>query len=188
MKHEALLLALLPPRSYAREGQHLRAELGAEGAIFDGVRQRSDNVLNAVTPFYAHDLLPDWERVLDVTHENEDTYQQRLNRVLTKIAETGGLSIPYFKRLASSMGYHITIDELDAFRAGRNRAGDTIYSPDVIWIWRVNVFGSKVQTYRFRAGASTAGERLSYFADTVIETVFNDLKPAHTFCYFTYQG
>ncbi|EDE9483879.1 phage tail protein, partial [Salmonella enterica] len=29
--------------------------------------------------------------------------------------------------------------------------------------------------------------RLSYFADSVIESVFNDLKPAHTFCYFTYQ-
>nr|EIL1983693.1 phage tail protein [Providencia rettgeri] len=39
----------------------------------------------------------------------------------------------------------------------------------------------------FRAGGSIAGERLSFWADSVIETVFNDLKPAHTFCYFTYQ-
>ncbi|HAD5969307.1 TPA_asm: phage tail protein, partial [Salmonella enterica subsp. enterica serovar Typhimurium] len=29
--------------------------------------------------------------------------------------------------------------------------------------------------------------RLSWFADAVIESVFNDLKPAHTYCYFTYQ-
>ncbi|EKS7778635.1 putative phage tail protein [Edwardsiella piscicida] len=187
MSHKQLLMALLPPVSYAPDGVHLQAELEAEGARFDAVRYRAGDVLGAVTPLYAQGLLPDWERVLDVTPQRGDTYQQRLSRVLAKLSETGGLSIPYFTRLATSMGYAITIDELDVFRAGRNRAGERLYSPDVNWIWRVNVSSSKVQNYRFRAGMSTAGERLSYFADSVIESVFNDLKPAHTYCYFTYQ-
>ncbi|SJI67661.1 Uncharacterized protein conserved in bacteria (DUF2313) [Shigella sonnei] len=188
MSHKQLLMALMPPVSYTPTEKNLQAELTAEGNVFDAVKQRAESVLGAVTPFFAQELLPDWERVLDVQPQAGDTYQQRLSRVLAKISETGGLSIPYFIRLAASMGYQITIDELDAFRAGRNRAGDVVYAPEVIWIWRVNVFNSRVQTYRFRAGGSVAGERLSYFADSIIELIFNDLKPAHTFCYFTYQG
>jgi len=37
-------------------------------------------------------------------------------------------------------------------------------------------------------GASCAGERLSSFSDNVIERVFEDLKPAHSFVRFTYTG
>lgn len=124
---------------------------------------------------------------MDVTPEATLSYQQRLERVLIKLAETGGLSISYFIQLAKQLGYDITIDEPQPFQAGVNRAGDRLAHPDILWVWRVNIFGAKSQHYRFRAGHSTAGERLSFWADSVIESVFNDLKPAHTFCYFTYQ-
>ncbi|WP_053014268.1 MULTISPECIES: putative phage tail protein [Xenorhabdus] len=110
-----------------------------------------------------------------------------LEMVLLKLAETGGLSIPYFTSLASRLGYHITIEEPLPFRAGVNRAGERLMYPDSLWVWVVNIHGNRVQNYRFRAGNSLAGERLSAFADTVIESIFNDLKPAHTYCYFTYQ-
>ncbi len=39
----------------------------------------------------------------------------------------------------------------------------------------------------FRSGESAAGERLLSFGDPVIEQVFEDLKPAHTFVYFAYE-
>ncbi|EAR2938374.1 DUF2313 domain-containing protein [Salmonella enterica] len=187
MQHSDLLAALLPPVSYPPQAPRLRAELNAEGRMFDALYSGVKSVTGAVTPFYAESLLPDWERVLGVTAETQASYQQRLSRVLAKLAETGGLSIPYFTRLAMSMGYRITIDEPEPFRAGVGRAGDRIYTPDIIFMWRVNVFTTLLQNYRFRAGQSAAGERLSWFADAVIESVFNDLKPAHTYCYFTYQ-
>ncbi|UIM99476.1 YmfQ family protein [Yersinia ruckeri] len=187
MKFSTLLGLLLPPVAYDSQQAKINAEIQAEGHVLDTVSTLANAVLGGVTPFYANSLLVDWERVLDVTAEPEASYQQRLQVVFIKLSELGGLSIPYFKRIAASAGYQITIDELEPFRAGVNRAGDTLMVPEVIWVWRVNVFSSKIQTFRFRAGMSAAGECLSSFSDSVIETVFNNLKPAHTFCYFTYQ-
>jgi uncharacterized protein YmfQ (DUF2313 family) len=107
--------------------------------------------------------------------------------VLAKLAETGGLSIPYFTRLAAGMGYRVTINEPQPFRAGINRAGEQLWVADILWVWQVVVHGDTTQTYRFQAGMSAAGERLTAFGDQVIESVFNDLKPADTFVYFAYQ-
>ncbi|MFT8209754.1 MAG: YmfQ family protein [Symbiopectobacterium sp.] len=147
----------------------------------------SDRVLGAITPIYAQSLLTDWERVLDITLIADSNYQQRLENVLFKLAETGGLSIPYFTRLADRLGYTITIDELRPFRSGISRCGESLMHHDVMWAWRVNITGTQVRKYVFRTGLSAVGERLLSFGDTVIESVFNDLKPAHTFCYFSYQ-
>ena len=56
-----------------------------------------------------------------------------------------------------------------------------------MFIWTVNVQSSSQIVNRFRTGMSTAGERLSTFSDSVIERIFQDLKPAHTAVRFTYQ-
>ncbi|MEX9951552.1 YmfQ family protein [Providencia rettgeri] len=184
---KSLLKQLLPPVSYSLDAPRLDSELDAEAKRFDLTLESADRARNGVTPYFAESLLPDWERVLDLTPDAKLSYQQRLELVLVKLAETGGLSIPYFVQHAKKLGYDITIDELDPFQAGVSRAGDRLTHPGILWVWVVNIFGSKAQFYRFRAGGSIAGERLSFWADSVIETVFNDLKPAHTFCYFTYQ-
>lgn len=182
-----LLSLLLPPGAYDSEQPRLSAELTAEAATFDATATTAAIALNAVTPFYAQTLLSDWERVLELIPAAGATYQQRLQRVLAKLAEVGGLSIPYFVQLAGRLGYTITIDEPQPFRAGVNRAGDRLWVADIIWVWRVNVQNSGTQVYRFRAGSSAAGEHLTSFGDPVIEEIFRDLKPAHTFCYFAYQ-
>lgn len=187
MSAKTLLGLLLPPVAYDTTQPRLAAELAAEGAVLDMAQQLSDRVLGAITPIYAQSLLTDWERVLDIAPTPDSNYQQRLGNVLIKIAETGGLSIPYFIRLASRLGYAITIDELHPFRTGTSRCGERLMVHDAIWTWRVNVFGTSAKKYYFRAGLSAVGERLMTFGDTVIESVFNDLKPAHTFCYFSYQ-
>ncbi|MEQ1977143.1 putative phage tail protein [Xenorhabdus sp. SGI240] len=184
---KALLKQLLPPVSYATDASRLDAELEAEAHQLTLTRQSAERVSGAVTPFFAQALLPDWERVLGITPNAKHNYQQRLEMVLLKLAETGGLSVPYFTSLASRLGYHITIEEPLPFRTGVNRAGERLMHPDSLWVWVVNIHGNRVQNYRFRAGNSLTGERLSAFADTVIESIFDDLKPAHTYCYFTYQ-
>ena len=86
------------------------------------------------------------------------------------------------------MGYQITIDEPQPFRAGAGRAGDRIQEADITWVWRVTIQASVGPVYFLRAGQSGAGERLSQFGDALIEAVLNELKPAHTFIYFNYQG
>ena len=187
MSHAKLLALLLPPGSYAPTGPHLKAELVAEGQALDITVASSERAKGAVTPFFAEQLLPDWERVCGITPASGAGYQQRLQAVLAKLAETGGLSIPYFTRLAAGMGYQISINEPQPFRAGVNCAGDQLWTADILWVWQVLVEGDYGRVYRLRAGQSAAGERLSMFGDAVIETVFNDLKPAHTFVYFAYQ-
>lgn len=187
MNHDELLTLLLPPVSYAPGDGTLQAELTAEGKALDVVQVSARYVVGGVTPFLAQQLLPNWERVCGITPPASAPYQQRLQAVLAKLAEIGGLSIPYFIRLAAGLGYQITINEPQPFRAGVNRAGDTLWVSDIVWVWQVVVHSDSARVFRFQAGLSAAGERLSAFGDPVIEEVMNDLKPAHTFVYFAYQ-
>lgn len=186
MNYRNLLARLLPPVAYSPEQKALDAELTAEGNVFRLADLSSEAVTGGITPLFAANLLSDWERVLGLTPADDAPYQQRLDAVLIKLAETGGLSRAYFIGLAATAGYSITIDEFEPFRAGVNRAGDRLYVPEVIWVWAVNV-KSSVTMYYFRAGSSLSGERLSTFGDRVLETIFENLKPAHTYCYFTYE-
>ncbi|SOZ12093.1 YmfQ family protein [Cupriavidus taiwanensis] len=188
MSHRDLLARLLPPTSYTPAAVRINAELIAEGAALDGAQTAAAGVLGGVTPFFAKELLADWERVCDLSPSAGAPYQVRLQAVLAKLAETGGLSIAYFVGLAKGLGYTINIDEPQPFRAGSSRAGQRLAAFDVIWVWRVNVAGSATRAYRFRAGMSRAGERLTYAADPVIESMFNALKPAHTQAVYTYLG
>ncbi|POZ63574.1 YmfQ family protein [Chromobacterium alticapitis] len=184
--YQELLARLLPPVSYSPDGPRLQAELASEGAALDRAQTSARQLAGAVTPWQAEGMLPDWERVCGLTPQLDATYQQRQQAVLAKLAETGGLSIPYFVRLAAGMGYKIQIAEPQPFRAGINRAGQHLCREDIPWAWWVTVFGSKSRSYQFRAGQSLAGERLTAFGDPKLEELFNDLKPAHTHVNFAY--
>lgn len=186
MKSDGLLAALLPPGSYEPNAPRLNAQLQAEGRALDVARAAAGGVADAITPYLAGDRIVDWERVLGLTPIGG--YQQRLDAVLAKLAETGGLSIRYFTELAARMGYSITIDELQPFWVDYSRVDeDRLYNEDVIWVWRVNISGGDgVRVYPFFVDASCVGDRLLSFGDPVIEAVFEDLKPAHTFVYFAY--
>ena len=187
MNKRDLLASLLPPVAYSPDEPSLNAELTAEGNTFTRSEYFARQALEGITPIFAQDLLTDWERVLGLTSPSDAGYLQRQQRVLSKLAETGGLSIPYFIRLAANLGYSISITEPQPFRTGTNRIGDILWSEEIIWVWFVNISVSRDVIYRFRVGSSAVGERLLSFGDPVIESIFNDLKPAHTFCWFTYQ-
>lgn len=182
-----LFRALLPPVSYDPNGQNLSAELNAEANLMDTVRASAASVLASITPFYSSVTLSDWERVYEVAPRDGATQQERRQNVLVKMAATGGLSIPYFTSLAASLGYTITITEPRAFQAGVNRCGDRLYVEGMRWVWQVNVLEAITPKYRFRAGASAAGEPLLAFGESILESTFKDLKPAFTDCYFTYE-
>lgn len=183
-----LFRSLMPPGSYDVNGKYVSAALGAEANLMDDVKASARRVLGSITPFYASMTLADWERVYDVVPRDGATQQERRQNVLVKMAATGGLSIPYFISLAASLGYVITITEPRAFQAGVNRAGDRLFIEGIRWVWQVNVLGSNTPKYRFRAGASAAGEPLLAFGVSILESTFKDLKPAFTDCYFTYEG
>lgn len=185
MKSAHLLASLLPPVSYDPSAPGVAATLVAEGAQLDRAMASANRVLGAITPWDAGEMILDWERVLGLA--SVGGYQQRVDQVLAKLAEIGGLSIPYFTALAKRLGYTITIIEPTPFYADLSRAGDAVYDEDVIWCWQIVVSGaSGMREYPFRASASAAGDRVLSFGDPVIEEVMNDLKPGHTYVNFAY--
>jgi uncharacterized protein YmfQ (DUF2313 family) len=161
-------------------------DIEIEGKHLDNAQSRAEQLLKEMFPDQSHELLPDWERVCGLTPSADDPLQLRRDRVIKKLRELGGLSRAYFINLAASWGYTISIEELRPFMAGWNRAGDTLYVYESIWIWRVKVSGQPL--YYFRAGQSVAGERLLWWqAQTVLENILNELKPAHTYVIFDYS-
>lgn len=163
-----------------------KKDIEIEGKHLDSVQTRAEKLLNEFFPDQSHELLADWERVCGLIPKSDHTLQFRRDRVVMKLRELGGLSVPYFISLAASMGYRITIEELIPFMAGWSRAGDTLYAYECIWIWRVRVLEQLL--YYFRAGQSVAGERLLWWqVQTELENMLKDLKPAHTYVIFTYS-
>ena len=188
-EHYPLLKELLPPISYQPQpGGLLDAQLQAEARQHDLAFMHINSVLNAINPATSGDLIVLWEKELAITPDVGQTYQQRVQSVIAKLNETGGLSIPYFINLAKKAGYQIEIREPQPFRAGSSRCGDPLYIKEIIWVWHVQVNSKARQIWQFRAGMSTAGERLSSFSDPVIEEMFQKLKPAHTLCVFFYKN
>ncbi|MGL9774208.1 MAG: YmfQ family protein [Sodalis sp. (in: enterobacteria)] len=153
-----LLSALLPPKSYALTGKRLGVELQAEGKSLAQLEIRAGEVTDGITPFLAVGLLVDWERMLGISPDSSMTLQARRQQVLAKINAAGGLSRQYFISLAKSLGYRVTLDEPEPFRAGIVRAAERIWVPEIIWLWIVNIDDAQVPVYRFRAGSSMAGE------------------------------
>lgn len=182
MLHKDVLKRLLP----IELSGEFEKDIEIEGKHLDDAQARAEKLLNEMFPDQSHELLPDWERVCGLMPGRDDTLQLRRDRVVRKLRERGGLSIPYFISLAAAMGYTITIEELLPFMAGWNRAGDTLYEYECIWIWRVKVSGQPL--YYFRAGQSLSGERLLWWqAQTALENILQELKPAHTFVIFDYS-
>lgn len=184
--HQHLLAQLLPPVSYDTQAIHIRAELFAEGTCLDKSMLAANSVSDGIAPYRSGQLISDWERVLGLVNEQK-SYQERVNAVLFKIAETGGLSIPYFISLGEQLGYKLSIVEHTPFYADIHGVGDAVYINEAMYIWQVLIKGVNSCTTLFRASASAANERLMSFGDPIIETVFNNLKPAHTFVYFAYE-
>ncbi len=156
-----------------------------EGSHLDAAQARADDLLQEIFPDQTYEQLCCWERVCGLVPGADDTLQMRRNAVIGKLRELGGLSKAYFIQLAASIGYAITIEELHPFMAGISYVGDTLYVEESIFVWRVNVADQAL--YYFRAGESSAGESLLWWPDqSVLENLLNELKPAHTFVYFTY--
>lgn len=185
MRHAKLLTGLYPPVSYDINAERFTSQCVVDGACFDRLQDSAEQIANVINPITSGQMLIDWERVLGITNVDKP-YQQRVLTVIAKINEIGGLSIPYFTQLAQFAGYHIKIVEPQPFRAGINRCGDCLEAEEVIYSWRVRVFSNAQQVILFRAGMNTAGDKLNSYSDSLIETLFEELKPAHTYVSFEY--
>lgn len=174
MSHKDVLLLLFP----LELGGVYDQDAALEGLQLDDVQASGERLRREIYPQTCDKTIEDWERVCGLIPTSTDTLQMRQARVITKLRERGGLSIPYFTELATSMGYTVTIEEL--------LANTDEYGAEGIFRWRVTFTGTPL--YYFRAGQSRAGERLvDGPVATAMEGLFTDLKPAHTMIIFAYS-
>ena len=192
MDYQTTLARLYPPVAYNVRGEQFLAQCEVDAKQFERLEESALSVLNGMEPETARVMLSDWERICGITPDLTKPYAARVNRVIVQLNAVGGLSIPYFKRLAESIGYQIQIKEFSPQQNDLPNAGDVPFQnseQDTLgFMWKVTVTNANDNIRRFRAGISSAGERLTDFGDPIIEEFFRDLKPAHTYCYFAYQG
>lgn len=185
MSYRDLLAAMRPPVSYDTLSQS--ADIDAEDAVFDGVAAQADSINAAPFPTPENDYLWRWEALLGITATDGAGMQQRTDAILAKLNALGGLSIEYFTAIAAAAGYDVEIYEEDQFRAGENCAGDCLNTEEAVWRWVVDIADGNATAYIFRAGDARAGDRISAYSDPIIETMFEELKPAWTLARFEYE-
>lgn len=190
--HKKVLAKLYPPISYDVNGERFLAQCEVDGNAFDRLQKSAVDLLQIIEPATSNTMLSDWERLCGIKTDYSNNYQARVKRVIAKLNAIGGLSIPYFKRVAESIGYRIEIKEFSPLANDLPTTGDLAQfrneaQESLIFMWRVTVLNSDDNIVYFRAGTSFAGDHLVEFGDPIIEEFFRDLKPAHTYCYFAYQ-
>ncbi|MCK9128689.1 DUF2313 domain-containing protein [Haemophilus influenzae] len=190
--HKKVLAKLYPPISYNVNGERFLAQCEVDGNAFDRLQKSTVDLLQIIEPATSNTMLSDWERLCGIKTDYSNNYQARVKRVIAKLNAIGGLSIPYFKRIAESIGYRIEIKEFSPLANDLPTTGDLAQfrneaRDNLIFMWRVSVLNGDDNIVYFRAGSSFAGNHLVEFGDPIIEEFFRDLKPAHTYCYFAYQ-
>ena len=190
--HKKVLAKLYPPISYNVNGERFLAQCEVDGNAFDRLQKSAVDLLQIIEPATSNTMLSDWERLCGIKTDYSNNYQARVKRVIAKLNAIGGLSIPYFKRIAESIGYRIEIKEFSPLANDLPTTGDLAQfrneaRDNLIFMWRVSVLNGDDNIVYFRAGSSFAGNHLVEFGDPIIEEFFRDLKPAHNYCYIAYQ-
>lgn len=190
--HKKVLAKLYPPVSYDVNEERFLAQCEVDGNAFDRLQKSAVDLLQIIEPATSNTMLSDWEHLCGIKTDYTNNYQARVKRVIAKLNAIGGLSIPYFKRIAESIGYRIEIKEFSPLANDLPTTGDLAQfrneaRDNLIFMWRVSVLNGDDNIVYFRAGSSFAGNHLVEFGDPIIEEFFRDLKPAHTYCYFAYQ-
>jgi uncharacterized protein YmfQ (DUF2313 family) len=188
----AQVLADLLPRGWAwpRDPRstlmHVMRGLAGE---FARIHARDCDLLAESYPGTATETLTDWERICglpDPCTGPLETLQERRWAILAKLASRGGQSRQYYIDIAAAVGFHITIQEFEPFRVGRNVTGQAIYGLEWIFVWRVNWYDQE-RIFAFRTGQSATREPLRRWGNDLLECLIRGVAPAHTLVQFAFQ-
>jgi uncharacterized protein YmfQ (DUF2313 family) len=181
------LRLLLPPVSYDGTAPKLSAAVEADANALSLADAQVESAYSVIFPDSGKGLA-DWERVLALPDPCligvQQSTQQRIQAVVSKLQGRGGQSKPFFIALAKSLGYDITITTFRPARAGRARAGDAIYGGDWSFAWRVNA--PAVTISRAVVGRAAAGDPLASWGNKSLECRLSQMKPAESILLFGY--
>ena len=107
---------------------YARSTAAANGLLVDGFPATTVN------------LLPEWQQTLglpDPCAVPSPTLQQQQDQVLARFVSVGGNSTQAYIDYAATLGYSINIRNHATFRMGVSKMGDSLGSPQWIFVWEV---------------------------------------------------
>lgn len=113
------------------------------------------------------------------------TFQEQRNEVVTRWRSVGGSSINYFKSVAATYGYVVTIKDRQYPRFLIETTKIETSGIEDVWVFTWDVHYYDTNTTYFRAGESTTGEQLQTTSLVDVTCLFDRLKPAHTNIIYT---
>ncbi|WP_416772086.1 YmfQ family protein [Pseudomonas sp. RHF3.3-3] len=154
------------------------------------VDARAVDLLNEVDPATVSELVPDWERVMNLPDPclgPKPLFDDRRLAVRRRLLAVGDQSIGYFLDIARSQGYpNATITEQQTPRMGRARLGRARFGTwQAQFMWTLNTGGRLLMGRRF--GASYWGERFGANPGSALECLIHRTAPAHTLVHINYD-
>lgn len=156
------------------------------------VEERGRDLLKEVFPDSTFELLEDWERLLALPDECDpntaQSLQERRTRVIQVLTTRGGQNEQFYKDLAANFGFDVDVisaEDQPPFLAGISRAGDKLTNGD-LWRYTFVITAPAEFLILFRAGQSTAGDRLVEVGNDTLECLMEKHKPAHTIVLFNF--
>jgi uncharacterized protein YmfQ (DUF2313 family) len=180
------LLALLPPGpAWPREPDALPVRLLAGlSEEFARVDAGADQILTESDPRTVYDLLPDWERIANITPPDGSTIEQRRAALTAKLTGRGGQSRAYFIALAARLGFDgVTITEYQQMNCNGD-CNDLLYSQADAFVWMLNIPAAGGM-YSGNCN-SPCDSPLGSWGYAALEAEINEDKPAHTTALFNY--
>lgn len=192
-RYEVLIKRLFPTGWAWNFGPIFRQLISALAYEPTRLEERALDFLNEVDPYTTFEMLDNWERMLGIpdecTPDGDPSLYERRVRIIQKLTTGGGQSIPFFELIAQQLGYDVDIIDVENFqdfRAGYGRAGDPLSNNSGGWAYAFQVKAPADLVRYFRAGQSTAGERLVLFSNDTLECVIRKFAPAHVTVLFNY--
>lgn len=173
-----LLASLLPPgRAFPLFiGSEFMKLLSAFGAELDRLELRARDLREEADPRTTSEMLPDWERVLEIAAAGSFTQRERTAAAL--LAMRGGQSAAYLVRVARAIGYNATVTEYPDFEPPP-LLGQELTEEQKKFCFQVTV--QDASTFSFTVGMKIGQPLRIYGVDSVdLKTMIAALKPAHT--------
>ncbi|UVL85179.1 YmfQ family protein [Pseudomonas sp. B21-028] len=188
----AQLRSLLPSgpawdRERVPELEQVLGDIAEELARLDA---RAADLLHEMDPAGVSELVPDWERVMNLPDPclgATPLYDDRRLAVRRRLLAVGNQAIAYYVEIARSQGYpNATVTELKAPRMGRARFGEAHFGTwQAQFMWILNTGGRLSLGRRF--GASYWGERFGVNPGSALECLIHRNAPAHTQVHINYD-
>lgn len=138
-------------------------------------------------PRTTYELLTEWERAFglpDGCVDISDDLVARINALVARVRGAGSPTPQYFIDLAATVGYDITITELQPHTVD-SPVDYPLYAEDIRYVWQVN---STLNTITYADVNSTVETPLASWGNSILECVITRAKPAHTHVQFSYSG